>query len=77
MDANGFCNYAHIDKFRRVHKERAKKNEEADAKVTEKRPSDGRGDGTREKRQRNGGWYGVRPAVREEGQERTRRGGGD
>lgn len=60
MDTNGFCNYIHIDKFRRVDKEKAKKKEGAEAKVAGKRPSNGSGEGTREKRQRNGRGYGPR-----------------
>ena len=51
MDANGFCNYVHTDKFGRVDKEKARR-EGAEVKVAGKRPSD-RSEGTEEKRQRN------------------------
>ena len=35
MDANGFCNYVHMDK------EKAKKKQGAKVKIAKKRPSDG------------------------------------
>lgn len=54
MVTNGFCNYAHMDKFERVDEERANKKEGAEAKVARKRSSGGSGEGTRKKRQRNG-----------------------
>lgn len=54
MVTNGFCNYAHMDKFERVNEERANKNEGAEVKVAGKRSSGGSGEGTRKKRQRNG-----------------------
>ena len=39
MDANGFCNYAHMDTFGRVNTERAKKKEGAEMKVWERNDS--------------------------------------
>ena len=53
MNANGFWNDAHMVKFGRVDKKRAKKKEGAQAEVMGKRPSDGSREGTREKGQRN------------------------
>ena len=53
MDVNGFCNYVHMDKFGRVDKEKVMRKG-AEVKVAGKRPSDGSGEGTGEKRQRNG-----------------------
>lgn len=64
MEANEFCNYAHMDKFGRVDKRRAKKKEGEDAKVAEKRPSDGSGKGTGENRQRNGWRHASRRSQR-------------
>ena len=51
MDKNGFCNYVHMDKFGKVDKEKARRG--AEAKVAGKRPSEGSGGGTGEKKQRN------------------------
>lgn len=33
MNVNGFCNYVHIDKFRRVAKEQARKKDGSEVKV--------------------------------------------
>ena len=54
MDANGFCNYVHMDKFGRVDQEKGKRKEGAEVKVAGKRQSDDNGVGTRERKQRNG-----------------------
>ena len=53
MDVNGFCNFVHMDEFGRVDKEKARNRGGAEAKVAEKRPSEGSCGGTGEKRQRN------------------------
>ena len=45
MDANGFCNYAQMDKFERVDKERPKTNAGAEAKVAGKLSSGSSGEG--------------------------------
>ena len=52
MDKNGFYNYVHMDKFGKVDKEKARRGR-AEAKVAGKRPSEGSGGGTGEKKQRN------------------------
>ena len=54
MDANGFCNFVHMDEVGRVDKEKATRRGGAEAKVAGKRPSEGSGRGTGEKKQRNG-----------------------
>ena len=53
MDANGFCNFVHMDESARVNKEKARRRGETEAKVAGKRPSEGSGGGTGEKKQRN------------------------
>ena len=53
MDVNGFCNFVHMDEFRRADKEKARRRGGAEAKVAGKRPSEGSGGGTGEKRQGN------------------------
>ena len=50
MDANGFCNFVHMDEF---DKEKARRRGGEEAKVAGKRPSEGSGGGTKEKKQRN------------------------
>lgn len=52
MDSNGFCNYAHMDKFRVVDKENTTTKQGAEAKEAWKWPSDGNGKGTGKKIQR-------------------------
>ena len=51
MDKNGFCNYVHMDRFGKVDKEKPRRGG-AGGEVTGKRPSEGSGVGTGEKRQR-------------------------
>ena len=53
MDVNGFCNFVHMDEFGRVDKEKARGRGGAEVKVAGKRPSEGSGGDTGEKRQRN------------------------
>lgn len=53
MGMNGFCNYVYMDKFVRIDKERAKK-EETETRVARKWPNEVSGEGTGEKTQRNG-----------------------
>ena len=53
MDVNGFCNFVHMDEFGKVDKEKARRKGGAEVRVAGKRPSEGSGGGTREKKQRN------------------------
>ena len=89
MDANGFCNFVHMDEFGRLDKENARRRGGAEAKVARKRPSKGSGGGTGDKKQRNECRRGPRPQAgltrpgegvrlaeeEEEGEARTRIGG--
>ena len=53
MDANGFCNFVHMDELGRIDKEKARRRGGAETMGPGKRPSEGSGGGAGEKKQRN------------------------
>lgn len=52
IDVHGYCNYPHMDRFRRTGKEEEKRKEGAEARVSGKRPNKGGSAVTREEKQR-------------------------
>lgn len=54
MDAKGYCNYAHTDRFGRSDKDSERRKGGADARVNEKRPNEESGGGMGENKQCQG-----------------------